>query len=224
MTSNGLTPTTMAYPIGPNNAALQAYVRDVVGLQGARGVGNMLQWLSSVNIYNTDGLLWATTNFKGDGSEAQIRKTARHQFVHGQMTGQVHIYNTHTSSDSTVNQMLWWVDELTKLGATFITFPQFIAMIRADHSTSDSLTYTKTYPDISDYHLQSGSPAINAGVDVGLTTDYQGRSIVGLPDIGAYEFTSSVLRGIPSNKPGIVGGEFITYDNRGRSFGRMNIR
>jgi len=40
----------------------------------------------------------------------------------------------------------------------------------------------------SDFHLQSGSPAINAGVDVGLTTDYLGHSIVGLPDIGAYEY------------------------------------
>ena len=39
----------------------------------------------------------------------------------------------------------------------------------------------------SDFSLQAGSPAINAGVDVGLTEDILGNIIVGLPDIGAYE-------------------------------------
>jgi hypothetical protein len=39
-----------------------------------------------------------------------------------------------------------------------------------------------------DFRLQSTSPAINAGVDVGLVTDYAGNPIRGLPDIGAYEF------------------------------------
>jgi len=43
----------------------------------------------------------------------------------------------------------------------------------------------------TDFSLQAGSPAINAGVDVGLTTDYLGNAIVGLPDIGAYEYQSS---------------------------------
>jgi hypothetical protein len=42
----------------------------------------------------------------------------------------------------------------------------------------------------TDYHLQSGSPAINAGVDVGLTEDYRGMVVPqgSAPDIGAYEF------------------------------------
>jgi hypothetical protein len=40
----------------------------------------------------------------------------------------------------------------------------------------------------SDFRLQAGSPAINAGIDVGLTQDFTGRFLVGLPDIGAYEF------------------------------------
>jgi hypothetical protein len=41
-----------------------------------------------------------------------------------------------------------------------------------------------------DFHLQSGSPAIDAGTDMGLTADFAGTGIVqGLaPDLGAYEF------------------------------------
>jgi hypothetical protein len=42
-----------------------------------------------------------------------------------------------------------------------------------------------------DFRLRSGSPAINAGTDVGLTTDILGRPIRGVPDIGAYEFYGS---------------------------------
>jgi hypothetical protein len=41
----------------------------------------------------------------------------------------------------------------------------------------------------SDWRLQTGSPCINAGVDVGLTRDILGNPIVGLPDMGAYEHT-----------------------------------
>lgn len=42
----------------------------------------------------------------------------------------------------------------------------------------------------SDFRLQSGSPAINAGTNVGLTTDYQGFAVVGAPDAGALEYGS----------------------------------
>ena len=44
------------------------------------------------------------------------------------------------------------------------------------------------------FKIQSGSPAINIGVDVGLTSDYLGNPIVGLPDIGAYEYDSTQLK------------------------------
>ncbi len=38
------------------------------------------------------------------------------------------------------------------------------------------------------FALQASSTAINHGADVGLTTDFLGNAIVGLPDIGAYEY------------------------------------
>jgi hypothetical protein len=43
-----------------------------------------------------------------------------------------------------------------------------------------------------DVHLQGNSSAINAGVDVGLTQDLDQNSIVGTPDIGAYEYQGTV--------------------------------
>lgn len=42
------------------------------------------------------------------------------------------------------------------------------------------------------FHLQAGSPAISGGINVGLTSDFAGNPIVGLPDIGAYEYGGSI--------------------------------
>jgi uncharacterized repeat protein (TIGR02059 family) len=44
----------------------------------------------------------------------------------------------------------------------------------------------------TDFHLQSGSPAIDAGKDLGLTTDFELNTVPfnSLPDIGAYEYGS----------------------------------
>ena len=41
----------------------------------------------------------------------------------------------------------------------------------------------------SDMHLTSGSPAIGAGTDVGITQDYDGNSYAATPAMGAYEYT-----------------------------------
>jgi hypothetical protein len=43
-------------------------------------------------------------------------------------------------------------------------------------------------PSTCDFRLMAGSPAINSGVNVGLTCDYLSYPIIGLPDIGAYEY------------------------------------
>jgi parallel beta-helix repeat protein len=50
-------------------------------------------------------------------------------------------------------------------------------------NTDPLVTNTSTY----DFTLQGGSACINAGIDVGLTRDILGNSIVVYPDIGAYE-------------------------------------
>jgi peptidoglycan/xylan/chitin deacetylase (PgdA/CDA1 family) len=58
----------------------------------------------------------------------------------------------------------------------------------AGTGTCEGIFYTRTWTDASDYRLRPGSPAINAGTDVSLTTDYLGKPVRGTPDVGAYEF------------------------------------
>ncbi|NQU10910.1 right-handed parallel beta-helix repeat-containing protein, partial [bacterium] len=53
------------------------------------------------------------------------------------------------------------------------------------HSVQSDPLFVST----SDFHLTATSAAINAGVNVGLTIDYEGHDIRGLPDIGAYEYS-----------------------------------
>ena len=57
-----------------------------------------------------------------------------------------------------------------------------------DLQTADNQTGDPLFVSTSDFHLQAGSPCINAGIDVGLTTDYDGRAVGNPPEIGAYEY------------------------------------
>lgn len=56
-------------------------------------------------------------------------------------------------------------------------------LISADNQTGDPL-----FVGAADFHLQAGSPCINQGIDIGLTTDYDGRPVANPPEIGAYEY------------------------------------
>jgi hypothetical protein len=56
--------------------------------------------------------------------------------------------------------------------------------------TSGNITTIPGFVSSSNFNLASGSGCINTGTSVGLTADYLGHSIVGTPDIGAYEYQS----------------------------------
>jgi len=51
----------------------------------------------------------------------------------------------------------------------------------------------------NDFHLTQNSPAINAGVDVGLLVDRDGDAIAGNPDIGVYEYNDADFDGITNS-------------------------
>jgi hypothetical protein len=54
--------------------------------------------------------------------------------------------------------------------------------------STDNITLNPLFKSNETFQLQSTSPAIDAGIDVGLTRDYYGFSLRGLPDIGAVEW------------------------------------
>ena len=66
--------------------------------------------------------------------------------------------------------------------------PRYSEISPTHNTTQNNYTGNPMFVSSTDFQLKSGSPAINAGLDVGLTSDYIGNALVGLPDIGAYEF------------------------------------
>lgn len=58
---------------------------------------------------------------------------------------------------------------------------------RTEFSSNIGSDPAMTNPGSADFTLQVGSPCLNTGTDVSLSTDYAGNSVLALPDIGAYE-------------------------------------
>jgi hypothetical protein len=77
----------------------------------------------------------------------------------------------------------WWYESNTGYGSSLSTW-NAKSFVGADLNADPLFTNPATV----DFTLQSASPCINAGTDVGLTTDFAGNPIVGNPDIGAFEY------------------------------------
>jgi peptidoglycan/xylan/chitin deacetylase (PgdA/CDA1 family) len=186
----GSAPTTMAYPYGSRSAGLITWIKDNTSLLGVRLAGGITQNLTTVPLYEFNYI--PATSLIGDGVEATIRGNVNHFYELAKQVGCAVVMSGHSSGEISTANLTIIVDELSKLGVTVQTFSSILSAIRADHSTADNLTYTKTYPDVSNFALQYNSLCINAGTDLGLTRDYIGNSKWGANwDIGAYEWQPS---------------------------------
>lgn len=71
---------------------------------------------------------------------------------------------------------------------TVYTKSQFATYQAASGQDAHSVCADPLFVSASDFHLQAGSPCINAGVSVALTADYAGVAVGNPPEIGAYEY------------------------------------
>ena len=92
-------------------------------------------------------------------------------------SGNVYTYN---ALGLAVANFIEWGSSVYKL--------TYAAWETAYGGTTHSVQADPLFISTSDFHLNAASPCINAGVNVGLTIDYAGNEIRGLPDIGAYEY------------------------------------
>lgn len=94
------------------------------------------------------------------------------------------IFWSNTSTDARVNE------SITNFTADYnnIESPH-LSWTTATDSQHD-ISSDSFFVDVAnnDFSLQSTSPAIDSGTNVGLSTDHAGNSIYGIPDIGAYEY------------------------------------
>ena len=68
-------------------------------------------------------------------------------------------------------------------------YPMYDLMMQAASAVdASSVEDNPLFISSTNYHLQYGSPATNAGIYVGLTNDYDGVAVGNPPEIGAYEY------------------------------------
>ena len=98
------------------------------------------------------------------------------------------------------------------------TLSAFTGLVGGDsHSITGDPTFVTNYTNLA---LQGGSPCINTGTSVGLTSDYLGNAIVGNPDMGAFEYQAGLGTPVASTATGITSGGFVA--NWGTTTGASN--
>jgi len=90
-----------------------------------------------------------------------------------------------TMTEFTYDNNLYNVDVMARVSITYYTtLAQWQALSNKD---SNSKSINPGFVGSTDYHLLTTSPAINSGVNVGYSDDFDGNPIIGNPDIGAFE-------------------------------------
>lgn len=201
---------TLAWPVGLSTTAALTWIRVNTSLVGS--------WKSSAPwgttaYYNSSWLghfylfsgvdVIETANFKGAGyaglttaqQKLRIEQAARNIATYTSF-GFYHGLLTHTADQMTLTEFQWFLDELVKYRSPYNIKIDSYANIVNEIKTSGNWTdagsgyWNRTFAGLDDYHLLPNSPLINAGVDVGLTQDYEGNHVPTgpYPDIGIYEY------------------------------------
>ena len=72
--------------------------------------------------------------------------------------------------------------------------PRYSGIIPTNNTTRNNITNSPLFISTSDFHLQSGSPAIGKGLKItSITNDFDGNAFSDPPTIGAYEYFVSAI-------------------------------
>lgn len=192
--------STVAFPYTVPNTGYAAAMK-AAGYIGGRGSGSSYprNSLGAITVYDT--FTASHTHFNGDdytASETEVK--ARTEMVCDWMRQNGFLVNfyTHTNTQTSLAQLGWIAEVMQDCsGVSVLPFKQALQTIRqspwndsgtgADATAGDDI-WSRYFSTSWDYSLKSTSPLIDAGVDVGLTTDFSGNHIYGTPDIGGFEY------------------------------------
>jgi hypothetical protein len=73
--------------------------------------------------------------------------------------------------------------------------PKYVSLTPTNNITQNNMVSDPLFMSTSDFFLSNDSPLLDAGIKVGLTTDYSSHSIVDdKPDIGAFEYVHLIMK------------------------------
>jgi hypothetical protein len=141
-------------------------------------------WFTGEDSYPTSGRLLHTTiahnAANGGGQGVYVGDYTTLAFTNTIIAGHASVGITATAGSTVTLEATLWHDNGTHADGVVISHTN----IYSDPLFAD--------PAAWDYHLTAGSPAIDAGVDAGVTPDIDGDARIGQPDIGADEFIERI--------------------------------
>jgi hypothetical protein len=146
--------------------------------------------------------------------------TLKNNISYNYATGTYHILVNANADQSGLDfdYNLYYPDDAAAfhLGSNSYTFANWKTAIAAASiagADAHSLSSDPLFVSATDFSLQSGSPARNAGVSVGLTQDIIGRYIDATIEIGAYEYGTTSVGTLGSGCVGTIGSGAVATIN-----------
>jgi hypothetical protein len=196
---------SFASPYNAWNAA-GATAASNAGFIGARG--NMdFSWTTHIN---PQRVYCISSNWLVGADETATRRNARAIAFAAMQNGLVIAVLSHDTGETSLTDWGYILDEWSKLpGSSLnVTSMQLVAkaiVSSGSWTNNGDGTWSRTFTDVSDFHLQSTSPAIDAAADLcgilGTATDFDGMPVCAAgayvgegidSEIGAYEYLSTL--------------------------------
>jgi len=181
--------------------------------------GDVADWFDGICMHDcTGGVVYNNTCYGNRNSSIRCRDafgcTIKNN-IGWQIGNSCFITEAGGATSHIVDYNNWYgvANEYDWNGTTYATSALFYAATgQGQHDfTTDPLCV-----GVADYHLQAGSPCRGAGVNVGMTEDYDGMPIPPVPDIGAYQYPFA--RVIVVNPPRITRKGFVPFSNKGHHY------
>ena len=164
-----------------------------IGSNSGKGIfinaGVTSNTFSNINIWNnTFNAKFGTANtavwLPGNGMSTKI--SIRNNIIFGFTSGPP----VNSSSGGSLNTIS--IENNCFYGCGNSNNPSYGSITPTNLTTANNLKANPLFVSATDFHLQSTSPCIAAGINIGLTVDYSGNLLKNPPSIGAYESGSSV--------------------------------
>jgi hypothetical protein len=190
----GYTGKGFGTPTGTTSANIRAAVH-AAGYLGCRV--SKYSPLGSTNVYDHGYQEISSKITYSAATDADVQARTRRICEHAAQNGYVVYLLAHNTSECTAHQWGVILDTIAEYAEiTVASHDQVLADIRTGGlwTTSDQITYTRTWTDLSDYHLLATSPAIDVGTNLGTpyNLDYEGTdqdSCGPAWEMGGYAFT-----------------------------------